>query len=700
MAKKRKAKTEAEKKLREKSSGISSMTAHAETPVTPIRREVTLDMEPVTYPTPPKTLDQTDSIMAMLTSIQTQIGTMSRRMEDMEGKYVKMEKELIEAKKERTIVNKTAVKTSSVTEITPIRREVTLDMEPVTYPTPPKTLDQTDSIMAMLTSIQTQIGTMSRRMEDMEGKYVKMEKELIEAKKERTIVNKTAVKTSSVTESSGGSVDCKKSTSAKTSTSHMRKRPMELGEISESNDENSDAGFESTKSPQNVDIGSGHPVVTQSYRKTKDLFECDQSIITQLMPVESPPVLDAFLKENYKTFIRQFKEYKRRGGRLQLSACISDAVAFSVAAITGEVKPSEEVVAATLEHHLGKATDADVLGRLQRLRCPKFSSMADINGYVAKFMDILSSARDFLERRPDLVMEVFEKNLTHPKLRDEVRLLRGEGTEGFGKAVGIVLRKAVIFGHNSDDSKKRKRNSDSGEKSKVCPACGRFGHTRENCWKEHPELRPKNNAKKDHLMKLSDTICSSHQKDRSTIEVEVMVDPIVAKKVRARALIDTGASRSFINPILAKELGIRSKSTSPIEIKYGDTSKECNEICEVFTSIRVGKTKRLTCLPLKPIISDLVGEYDLIIGKNEGEKFGLYKMNAFGIEDVVVDDDDEKSDEYPCFSEEEIREDPTDYVNNEYPNFTRLKELIGQYSELWNLISSNKIYYTVISFNC
>ncbi|GKT32281.1 hypothetical protein ADUPG1_006468 [Aduncisulcus paluster] len=153
MAKKRKAKSEAKKKLREKSSGISSMTANVGTPVTPIRREVTLEMEPVTYPTPPKTLDQSESIQ----------------------------------------------------------------------------------------------------------------------KKREPIANKMVVKTSSVGESSEGLVNCKKETSAKTSTSHLRKRPMELSEISESNDENSDVEFKSTKSPQNVDIGSGHPVVTQSSRKMKDL---------------------------------------------------------------------------------------------------------------------------------------------------------------------------------------------------------------------------------------------------------------------------------------------------------------------------------------------------------------------------------------------------------------------------------------------
>ncbi|GKT21397.1 hypothetical protein ADUPG1_011894 [Aduncisulcus paluster] len=87
-----------------------------------------------------------------------------------------------------------------------------------------------------------------------------------------------------------------------------------------------------------------------------------------------------------------------------------------------------------------------------------------------------------------------------------------------------------------DDSRKRKRKSDPGEKSNVCPACGRFGHTRENCWKEHPELRPKNNTKKEYLMKLSDTISSSDQKDKSTIEVEIMVGPIVYSYDIIRAL--------------------------------------------------------------------------------------------------------------------------------------------------------------------
>ncbi|GKT35009.1 hypothetical protein ADUPG1_008259, partial [Aduncisulcus paluster] len=50
----------------------------------------------------------------------------------------------------------------------------------------------------------------------------------------------------------------------------------------------------------------------------------DSEVLTQLLPVESPPVLELFERTEYLLFIRKFREYKRRGGRLGLSACISE----------------------------------------------------------------------------------------------------------------------------------------------------------------------------------------------------------------------------------------------------------------------------------------------------------------------------------------------------------------------------------------
>ncbi|GKT24290.1 hypothetical protein ADUPG1_004584, partial [Aduncisulcus paluster] len=104
---------------------------------------------------------------------------------------------------------------------------------------------------------------------------------------------------------------------------------------------------------------------------------------------------------------------------------ISENVAFSIRAIARKDDVSDKETEALLSKTLGLLSDEEALGKLSSLRCPRYMTAKDASAYVEKFLKTLSDCGDFLDKKAELVIDSFERNLTHPKLKDIVRLRRG-----------------------------------------------------------------------------------------------------------------------------------------------------------------------------------------------------------------------------------------------------------------------------------
>ncbi|GKT37970.1 hypothetical protein ADUPG1_003908, partial [Aduncisulcus paluster] len=188
---------------------------------------------------------------------------------------------------------------------------------------------------------------------------------------------------------------------------------------------------------------------------------------------------------------------------------------------------------ALLSKTLGLLSDEEALGKLSSLRCPRYMTAKDASAYVAKFLKTLSDCGDFLDKKPELVIDSFERNLTHPKLRDIVRLRRGGGKDGFATAVEKVLKKAPVIcragrrgrydsrdgGRDSKDSRKDFRESKEVE---TCTYCKRKGHNIKTCYKLQPELIPPRKRKEELRSMLH-----KERERKELIEVTLKKDPMV-----------------------------------------------------------------------------------------------------------------------------------------------------------------------------
>ncbi|GKT26010.1 hypothetical protein ADUPG1_013209 [Aduncisulcus paluster] len=224
----------------------------------------------------------------------------------------------------------------------------------------------------------------------------------------------------------------------------------------------------------------------------------------------------------------------------------------------------------------------------------------DASAYVAKFLKTLSDCGDFLDKKPELVIDSFERNLTHPKLRDIVRLRRGGGKDGFATAVEKVLKKAPVIcragrrgrydsrdgGRDSKDSRKDFRESKEVE---TCTYCKRKVDSTE---------KKKGRVKKH---------AAQERERKELIEVTLKKDPMVDLGVKSQCLIDSGASVSFISPDLVKKLNLTvSKEESSVE--YGDRTKSISEKTNVYVTLRQGINKRLICFPVQCLVSSIVAK--------------------------------------------------------------------------------------------
>ncbi|GKT24632.1 hypothetical protein ADUPG1_012796, partial [Aduncisulcus paluster] len=369
-----------------------------------------------------------------------------------------------------------------------------------------------------------------------------------------------------------------------------------------------------------------------------------------------PPLMSKYSPSAFLEFIDQYQIYVMQGGKCPIERCVKSDIwrlAFAYRAPDQQSLTGFPLLQKQLGVRDGKAAFLQ-LTRAKLLSPLTFESWNRFTAQITQALTVTGPAiRPYL---PAICRDLVQKAASvSTRLGEELSVMEASGNHNIYDYLYTghhFLEQRHTQGARSTQGQADHTESSTERSAKRCKIHG-AGHSDAECRVQHPELRK---PRREGTHKQLETGIKEQHSAHFTIQLNTPD----GQRLHALALADTGSCFNIISPAFADEIQSlcpeMKRSHNPVTIIHGkDSRTKADESLEIKVTFPAATLGKPLIIPLEFIISAIVGDDQVIIGRDTLLNHNLIQFNISRPTDSNLDKGDLKKATSSPAQNEELR---------------------------------------------